>query len=61
MADDFGRETVTLEGKLAHRPNLMSIACLCQPSLCDNAGLSANPIEIGSALPTASSICIRHR
>jgi hypothetical protein len=37
MADDFGWKAVTLEGELAHRASVISVARPRQPSLCDNA------------------------
>ncbi len=37
MADDIGREAVTLKGELAHWASLISISLFGQRSLCDNA------------------------
>jgi hypothetical protein len=37
VTDDFGREAVSFEGKLAHRYSLKPNSFCSQPSLCDNA------------------------
>ena len=42
MADDVGREAVTLERELAHRPDPRLNSPPGQPNLCDNANRRAS-------------------